>query len=348
MKLAVVINISPAPGALALALQTQELLLEHMSAQLHSIRLAVPRLLERACLAAIADQPDMLVLAGGPRAARRAGQIAHERRVPIIFLPGIRTPQWTSRLWGALSLKELIERLAREDISPLRFGVGSAAGQIFFDSARCGVLPQFAQLRTRIAQAEDATEWFVAMKRAANCARHALRPKLRIGYDGSQVRDVTTLAVVTQGALPGASGPRSRARLHSFRCETWRYERLTAFGGAVVRALAGADWTRGAQVERFDCRRLRVEGNGATWAVLDEDLICLNGPIAFRFLPGAVETCAFGATRGRTSRDVATGSLGQGTEPARARNRENRKRPSRVALFEDGGERQRKSLGARC
>jgi hypothetical protein len=336
MKLAVVINISPAVGALALALKTQALLLEHMGARLDSIRLAVPRLLERACLAAIADRPDLLAIAGGPRAARRAGQIACERRVPIVFLPGIRTPNWTARLWSGLSVEELIEALAQEEISPLRLGVGSAAGQIFFESASCGLLPQFAQVRANLAQADDAAEWLAVVGRAANLARGALHPKLRIGCDGSSMRDVTTLTVTARGFFTGASGRQSVTHLHSFGCEAWRHAGPGAFGRAVMRALAGTDWRRGAEAERFDCGRLRVEGHGATWAVLDEEPLCFNEPIGFRFLPRAVETFAFGAGSGAATDDAASRSSGM-RSPAQARNARNRNHPSHVASFKQRG-----------
>jgi hypothetical protein len=337
MKLAVVINISSPPGALALALKTQALLLEHMGSRLHSIRLAVPRLLDKACLAAIADRPDILVLAGGPRAARRAGQIAHERRVPIIFLPGARPPQWAGKLWGALSVEGLIEALAREEISPVRIGVGSAAGQIFFERASCGLLPQFAQLRESFAQAEGAAEWFAPTSRAANLMRHALRPRLRIACDCSLMCDVSTLMVTAQGFFAGASGPQSVAHLHSFSCEVWKHGRPLAFAGAIARAVIGTDWGCGAEAERFDCGQLCVGGSRATWAVLDNDPICFTGPIAFRFLPRAVETFAFGSRRGAATEDLAAGSSEMRADPARPRGGWNRTQPSHVASVEFRG-----------
>src|SRR6267154_1100077 len=277
MKVAVVINISPNAGSLTLALKTQALLLEHMGSSLHSIRLAVPRLFKNACLAAIADQPDILVIAGGPRATRRAAQIAHERRVPIVFLPGMRTPQWTAQLWGTLSIEELIEALAREEISPVHLGVGSAAGQIFFERASCGLLPQFAQVRASFAQAEGAAEWVQTVSRTAHLARHALRPKLRIGCDASLLRDISTLIVTAQGFFAGVSGPQSVAHLHSFSCEVWRHARPLSFAGAIVRAVFGTDWLQGAEAERFDCGQLCVQGSHATWAILDDEPICFPG-----------------------------------------------------------------------
>ena len=113
MNIAAVIHVAPGLDALTRATQTQNLLLEHLGAQLGSIRLAIPRLFKFACLGAIAEKPDMLVVAGGPRAARRAGQMAYARRLPILFLPGHRSPRWAMRLWGSLSLEEMVAALAQ-------------------------------------------------------------------------------------------------------------------------------------------------------------------------------------------------------------------------------------------
>jgi hypothetical protein len=335
MKLAVVINISSDPGALGFALKTQALLLEHMGPQLHSIRLAVPRLLERACLGAVADLPDTLVIVGGPRAGRRAGQIAHERRVPIVFLPGARRAKWTTRLWGALSLEEMIEALAREEISALRLGMGSAGGQIFFESASCGVLPQVAPARASLAEAEGADEWLAAARSAARLARLFLRPKLRVRCDASVIDGVSTLEVRARGFFPGASGPKSVAHLHSFSCEALRHPRATGYAGDLLRALIGGDWTRGAEAEHFDCGRLCVEGRGMTWALLDGDPICFSGPVVFRFLPRAVETFAFGTAPANGSPE--TTDVAPGTEPGRPRGGWNRTPPSHVATVEFRG-----------
>ena len=145
MNIAAVINVAPGQAALSRATETQNLLLEHLGSQLGSIRLAAPHLLKQACRGAIAERPDVLVFAGGPRAARRAGQIAYTHRLPIVFLPSRRPAPWARQLWGSLSLEEMVTALAEERLIPLRIPVGLAAGEIFFGNATCGFLPQFRQ-----------------------------------------------------------------------------------------------------------------------------------------------------------------------------------------------------------
>src|SRR5262249_13808125 len=153
--------------------------LEHMGTRLESIRLAAPRLLRPACLAAVAESPDVLVIAGGPRTARRAAQIPYESSVPILFLPGARSPAWTGPLWGTLSLEDLIAALAREQVIPTQLSAGSANGQIFFDTASCGLLPQVPELRQAFGEAECFSEEWKVLARAANVAGRLFRPFIR-------------------------------------------------------------------------------------------------------------------------------------------------------------------------
>src|SRR4029453_9802145 len=153
MNIAAVIDVAPGRAALARATLTQTLLLEHLGLQLGSIRLAVPRLLKVACRAAIAERPDLLVIVGGPRAARRAGQVAHVHRLPLLFLPGLGASYWAHKLWGSLSLEDMVTALAQERLTPLRLPVGRAGRQIFFSTAICGFLPQFRQFRVDLREA---------------------------------------------------------------------------------------------------------------------------------------------------------------------------------------------------
>src|SRR5215510_7134662 len=154
MNIAAVIVVAPGRPALARATEMQTLLLEHLGPELGSIRLAVPRLLKFACRGAIAEKPDLLVIVGGPRAARRAGQIAYTHRLPIVFLPGDRGLRWAGQLWGSLSLDEMVEALAHERLTPVRLPVGLAGGQVFFGEAACGFLPQVGQLGSDLAEAD--------------------------------------------------------------------------------------------------------------------------------------------------------------------------------------------------
>ena len=158
MKLAVVIGVGTGPEAFTQAAKTQALLLTQMGEKLGSVRIAVPRHLHSACAGAIADRPDVLVVAGGPRTARRAGQVAYQHGVPILFLPGLSSSHWAQRLWGSLSLEAMIAALSREEIGFSRLGVGIAGGEIFFDEARCGLLPQLALTHGALREAEGFSE----------------------------------------------------------------------------------------------------------------------------------------------------------------------------------------------
>ena len=206
MRCAVVISVGPGPGALAKATRTQTLLLDHMGENLDSIRLAVPRLLQPACISAIADRPDMLVIAGGPRTARKAGQVAHKERVPILFLPGARVPHWATPLWNSLSLESMIAALARDDVKATRIGVGMAGDEIFFDEAQCGILPQLAEVRDAFCQAEALSDGLKVLARVTSLGSSLMRPGVRIRCDESELGKATALVVTAHGVHHGSRG----------------------------------------------------------------------------------------------------------------------------------------------
>jgi diacylglycerol kinase family enzyme len=180
MKFAVVINVGSGSEAREFALKTHSLLLEQVGERLDSIRLAVPRLLQAACISAVAEAPDVLVVAGGPRTARRAGQIAYEQGVPLLFLPGLRSPRWAKPLWDSLPLEAMIAALACEEVSPARIAVGMAGDQVFFGDARVGLLPQLAEVHGSFFESETMTESWRSLGRAASLAQSMAHPAVRI------------------------------------------------------------------------------------------------------------------------------------------------------------------------
>src|SRR5262245_54806162 len=220
MKVAAVINVAPGQAGLSQAMRTQTLLLEHLGPQLGSIRLAVPRLLKFACLGALAERPGVFVIAGGPRAARRAGQIAYAHRLPIVFLPGLRTPCWASALWGSLSLEEMVVALAREELRPERLSAGIAGGHMFFDSANCGVLPQIGQLRDDLREMESLTGAARLLGRIAAASRLSLSQRVCVLCHGAP-RHASTVVVDTRGESEASANARV-TRLGSFACMAWR------------------------------------------------------------------------------------------------------------------------------
>jgi len=283
MKIAVVINVSPGSAALARATKTQALLLEHASSQLDSIRLAAPHLLQLACLGAVAEKPDLLVVAGGPKAARRGAQVAYERNVPIVFLPGMRFPAWARRLWGTSSLEGMIAALAHETVTPTHLPAGSADGLLFFDSATCGLLPQIAHLREEFAEAEDFAEAMQVINRAAAAVRVVVGSQLHLRCRAASPRRAAALTISALGADVPAP------RLRTLACSTWSFSTLPLLG-AVFRALNGGNWRRSGNSECFDCTQVTVDAGARPWLLLDGEPLRFEGPVQFRFLPKAVKT----------------------------------------------------------
>jgi hypothetical protein len=286
MRFAVVIGVGRGPGALASATATQALLLNHMGDKLGSIRVAVPRLLRSASIAAIADRPDALVIVGGPRTARKAAQVALKERVPVLFLPGARLLQWAKPLWGALPLETMIAALAREDVKPTRIGVGMAGEEIFFGEAQCGVLPQLSEIREAFRQAEALSDGMKVLARIASLGSSMVHPGVRIRCNDSELGKAAALVVTAHGA--GPDWRRSKA----LSCTAWKHSNPIAHANALIRTIAGADWRRVARVERFECDTLSIDAR-TPWILLDEDPVWFAGQVPFRFLPDALETFVF-------------------------------------------------------
>jgi len=288
MNIAAVIHVAPGQDALTQATQTQNLLLEHLGSQLGSIRLAIPRLLKFACLGAIAERPDMLVVAGGPRAARRAGQMAYAHRLPILFLPGHRSPRWAQRLWGSLSLEEMVTALAKGAVTPLQLPAGTAGGQLFFGTVVCGSLPRLRQLRDDLAEAETVGGAARLVAQATAACGLVFGPRITIRCDDASL-EASAVVIGTQEdeADAGDAGG-------SFACAAWRQGPL-ALVRASLRTAVGGDWKGGQEPERFNCTMLRLHAGRKTWLLLDGEAIPLGGPVELRYLPRTVKTFAFGS-----------------------------------------------------
>ena len=221
----------------------------------------------------------MLVMVGGPRAARGAGQLAYERGTPILFLPGSRAPVWARRLWGGLSLDEMISALARGDMKPMRLNVGTAGGQIFFDHASCGLLPLVGELRQALAEADIFPEVWKTLLRGAGLARLVVHPRIRFRSEDSPPRSATALVVSPAARKWG------EAQTPSLACEDWKHSVFDHLG-TLVSSSFGANWRHSDPVERFACTHLTIEEKRATWLVLDGVPRRFDGPVELQMHSG--------------------------------------------------------------
>ena len=297
MQIAAVINVAPGEAALSKATQTQNLLLDHLGSKLRSIRLAVPRLMRPACLGALAEKPDMLLVAGGPRSARRAAQIAYAHRLPILFLPGQRSPSWARGLWGSLSVEDMIAALANGALTPRQLPAGVAGSHIFFGSAYCGGPPHIRQLRDDLAEAETLSAAAKLVAETASACGRALRPPLSVNY---------------RGTACDASAVRIGMKQGSFDCLKWRHGPW-ARAHASLRAVTGRDWKGKDEPERFACTTLRLDAGDKTWLLLDGEAMALEGPVEIRYLPNTVKTFAFASDRSFPSNSDEQHRPSQGT-----------------------------------
>ena len=295
MNIAAVINVAPGGAALSRATETQNLLLEHLGSQLGSIRLAAPHLLKQACRGAIAERPDVLVFAGGPRAARRAGQVAYTHRLPIVFLPSRHPASWARQLWGSFSLEAMVTALAEERLIPLRIPVGLAAGEIFFGSATCGFLPQLRRLRSDLVETESFSASARVLSTAARASSFALGRRIRIWCHGAP-RAASAVIIDVQGQPPDGAV----RRFGAFACAAWE-QSTASLAGAKLRAALAGDWQSAYEPDRFKCSKLTLQTGTKTWLLLDGEVIAFDGAVEFRYIPRAVQTFAFAAENVRSN-----------------------------------------------
>lgn len=344
MKLAVVIDVGHGAEALKLAVDTQMLLLERLGTRLDSIRLAAPRLLDIAYASALNERPDVLVMVGSARSARRAGQLAYEQKIPVIFLPGLDAPKWAQSLWGTLSLEEMIAALARGDIKRVRLGAGLAANQVFFDHASCGLLPFLPELRRDLSDSETFSEVWQALMRAGDVSYRMLRPRFRFTAPGAEPKRATALVLnASEPNLQLGSWPASQVPV--FRGTAFHYNPFAYFAG-LLRGGLGGHW-QGGHREQFSCTELSLQLKPGTWILLDGDPLRLPGGVDFRFVPSAVESCIFAPARqiandNAKRRHVPYGEMGEAI-----RGLWNFPSPSHVAIREsreNGKSRHRKQV----
>ena len=293
MKLAVVIDVGHGSETLKRAVDTQMLLLERLGTRLDSIRLAAPRLLDIAYASALAERPDVLVMVGSARSARRAGQLGYEQKIPVIFLPGVDAPEWARSLWGTLSLEEMVTALARGNIKRVRLGAGLVANQIFFDDARCGLLPFLPELRRDISESDTFSEGWQALLRAADVSSRLLRRGLRFSFHGGTNRATALVLRPAEGHVQAGSMPESR--LPVFRGTAFHFGPVS-YLASLMRGSVGGQWQGGRQ-EDFTCRELSLQAQPGAWILLDGDPLRLPCSVDFRFVPGAVESCIFAPAR---------------------------------------------------
>jgi hypothetical protein len=233
-------------------------------------------------------------MVGSERSARRAGQLAYERKIPVIFLPGVNAPQWARTLWGTLSLEEMVAALARGDIKPVRLGAGLVANQIFFEDACCGLLPFVPELRRDLSDSDTFSEGWQALMRAAEVSSHMLQPRLKFRVPRSAIRRATALVLrAAEGHVQAGSLP--EPRLPVFRGTAFHYGPFGYFA-ALLRGSVGQPWHGGRQ-ESFTCAELSLQVHSGAWILLDGDPLRLRGSAEFRFVPGAIESCVFAPAR---------------------------------------------------
>lgn len=303
MKLAAIIRADTDTKSIREARKVQGMLLDHFGVSLHSVRMAEPRLFGVACLKALNEKPDALVVVGGTATARNAGEIAYRHKIPIAFLPGERPNLVARRVWGARSIGTIIDTLARGDFELARMDAGSAAGRVFLISAACGVIPQLARLREELHDAHSFDASGKALWRIARLL--ARRPRVQLQRVGlPNLRTAGLLAGVAMSERMALHTQRAR-QFPTLQCWMLPPQRFAALASTMIKTLSGTHWLA-EPAEYFEAGELGVEAGRSTWIVLDDVPMRLASPARLQILPGAIRTLIPRAERQRAVNDGNT------------------------------------------
>jgi len=229
-------------------------------------------------------------MVGCSRSACRAGQLAYEQKIPVIFLPGLDAPEWARPLWGTLSLDEMITALARGDIKRVRLSAAFAANQVFFHEARCGLLPFVADLRRDISESETFSEGWHSLMRAADVSHRMIHAGLKFALPGSRPKRATALVLHAGERSPQLGNVRA-SQIPMFGGTAFHYGPLGYLSG-LMRGTVGGPW-QGGRREEFTCSEISLQVRPGSWILLDEDPLRLPGAVDFRLIQGAIESCIF-------------------------------------------------------
>lgn len=269
MKLAAIIRADTGVSGNSAERKVQECLLDELGASLHSVRMAEPRLFGVACLKALDEHPDALVVVGGNTTARHAGEIAYQHKIPVAFLPGTRPNIVARRLWGARSAETIIGLVARGEFMFARIDAGCVCGRVFLSSASCGAVAHM----THVAPAQ-----FGAVLR---------QPRVTLRRRGAK-------PVITAGFLAGvAASDRASSRpsrqFPKLQCWSLPRQNLPAMVKSMIKATRGADWLA-EPADYFEAGEITLEANSPILMALDGELMPMASLLRLQLLPGAIQT----------------------------------------------------------
>lgn len=272
MKLAAIIRADNNANSDRATRQVQECLFDQLGPSLHSLRMAEPRLFGVACLKALDERPDALVVIGGNATARHAGEIAYQHKVPIAFLPSARPNAIARRLWGERSAETIIGLVARGQFAFARIDAGSASGRIFLSSAACGAVA-------------------LAADRAANGMTTDMLSLLahpRVSLRRRGVRAIRTAGLLAS-LSPNDQGPRAQRQFPKLQCWSLPEQGLAAMLRSAAKAARGRDWLAD-PADYFEAGEICIEGADSTWMVLDGEPMRIASIVRLQILPGAIQT----------------------------------------------------------
>ena len=235
-----------------------------------------PNGLEHAIRAAVASDPDVLVVMGGDGTAREAARLSGPDGPPLVILPGGTMNAISHALYGAGPWRETLQETLEHGVERA-FSGGRVSGRPFFAAAILGSPALWAPVREALRRLDAATAW----RQGRSALSRAFAGHLRFRPDGGEVRKTTGLGLICP-LVSRALDDRTPA-LEAALLDQRRISEVLRLGLYHLRG----DWRADPSVVTMPCVRGRAWARRRIPAILDGESFRLERSVDIEFVPEA-------------------------------------------------------------
>lgn len=293
MRVSVVVNSHAGTARRLGRAATVSLFKDQLGGALLSCRFVKPRRFTAACVSAIAESPDALVIVGGDGSARTAAELAMHAKIPLAALPGGTMNVLPKRLSGLMTLEECVAALGREAVEITKLDCGFADKRPFFVGAAFGMVPEMAKLREDFRVTKGVRDAARLASRVVKTTPRLMRPAVSMQVQGRKMHVPALIASVERVEHWGKPVVSDEPSPPAFDCVALCAERWREVAGIVAKAMWRGDWREHRCIEAFTAANLVVSSGRNTWLTLDGEPTRLPSPVKLRYAPARAAMIAF-------------------------------------------------------
>lgn len=242
---------------------------------------------DEALMGALNSHPDMILTAGGDGTIRSVAQVAAERQIPLIPLPGGTMNVTPQRVFAKRSLIEALEGLPEGQVRSL--SAGRVGDQIFLAAAAIGPWVRLADIRESI---RCASRWGKLQSSASLLWRKAFQKSVRFRPEDTpftrwQKAEALALAFGSVEQVIGLS-PQTTPLMcpiqgqNPLRAVSLKFQDWGCVVDFAANTLIG-QWQESRSVETFRVDRLKIVGGRyKITAMLDGEVLQLGKALTVR------------------------------------------------------------------